>query len=47
MSPGTETAGAVVSRTVTWNEPVPTPLTGLVAVQFTVVVPNGKRDPVL
>src|SRR4051794_19216345 len=45
LSAGTDTTGAVVSTTVTVNEPLllfPAPS---VAVQWTVVVPSGNVDP--
>ena len=45
MSAGTVTTGAVVSCTVTWNDAVLVFPAASLALQFTVVVPNGKVDP--
>ena len=42
---GTVTAGAVVSATVTVNDPEPVLPWASVAVQLTVVVPRGKVEP--
>lgn len=47
MSPGVETAGGVVSSTVTWNELLPTSPPVFVALHETVVVPSGKTSPEL
>jgi hypothetical protein len=47
MSPGVETAGGVVSWTVTWKELLPTSPPVFVALQETVVVPSGKTSPEL
>ena len=45
MSAGQVIAGAVVSRTITWNEHERELFAASVAVALTVVVPNGKRLP--
>lgn len=47
MSPGVETAGAVVSWTVTLNESVPVSPPKFVALHVTFVVPSGKTSPEL
>jgi hypothetical protein len=44
MLPGSDSAGGVVSTTVTLKLPVVVPVVA-VAVQFTVVVPSGKIEP--
>src|SRR5260370_24712880 len=40
-------AGGVVSRTVTWNEPVAVLPWASLALQFTVVRPSGNEEPEL
>ena len=45
MGEGTDKEGGVVSRTVTWNDPVAVLPARSVAEQLTVEVPRGKVDP--
>jgi len=45
IAPGTVTVGGVVSRTVTVKDSDPVTPSALVAVQLTVVAPNGKSVP--